>query len=284
MFKKIVFYFSALTFLFAYACTKDDANDSRALDATGFPALSTTVVTGVTQTSSICGGVINSDGGIDITARGVCWSELQNPTLADLHTSDGTGSGSFTSSIVGLSSGTTYYVRAFATNKNGTAYGEQRTFTTSVVLSVGLNYEGGIIFYLDNTNMHGLICAITNQSDSSEWGCNGVSISGADGTAIGTGDQNTTDILAGCNAATAALLCDTLSLNGYSDWFLPSKEELRLMYTNLHSVGLGSFSNTSYWSSSEMTASFAWQVIFSNGITQGTSKNNFISVRAIRSF
>lgn len=284
MFKIILFYFSALTLILASACTKDDANDSRALDATGFPVLTTTVVTGVTQSSAIGGGVVNFDGGIDITARGVCWSELQNPTLADLHTTDGTGTGSFTSSITGLTSGTTYYVRAYATNKNGTAYGEQRTFTTSVVLAVGLNYEGGVIFYLDNTNMHGLICALTNQSDSSEWGCNGISITGADGTAIGTGDQNTTEIVTGCTSSSAAQLCDTLTLNGYTDWFLPSKEELRLMYTNLHSAGLGSFSNTSYWSSSEMTASFAWQVIFSNGITQGTSKNNFISVRAIRAF
>ncbi len=284
MFKNILFYFSVLTLILSSSCTKDDANDSRALDATGFPVLSTKVVTGISQTSAESGGVINSDGGLDITARGVCWSEIQNPTLADLHTSDSIGSGSFTSSITGLTAGTTYYVRAYATNKNGTSYGEQRTFTTTVVLSVGLNYEGGIIFYLDNTNMHGLISALVNQSDSAEWGCNGVSIIGADGTAIGTGNQNTADIIAGCTSSSASLLCDTLNLNGYTDWFLPSKEELRLMYTNLHSAGLASFSNTSYWSSSEMTASFAWQVIFANGITQGTSKNNFISVRAIRAF
>jgi hypothetical protein len=284
MFRKLILSLSAFSLILSSGCTKDDANDPRALDATSLPVLTTNTVTAITQTSATTGGNVTYDGGIDILVRGICWSTLQNPTLSDNHTSDGTGTGSFTSVINGLTSGTTYYVRAYATNKNGTSYGDQKTFSTTAVLSIGLNYAGGIIFYLDTSGIHGLICADVNQSDSSEWGCNGVSITGADGTAIGSGAQNTMDIVNGCTSSSAAKICDTLTLHGYSDWFLPSKEELRLMYTNLHTAGLGGFLNAPYWSSSEMTSSFAWQVIFTNGITQGTSKNNFISVRAVRAF
>ncbi len=78
-----------------------------------------------------CGGNVTFDGGTPVTARGVCWSTLQNPTVNDSHTTDGNGIGSFTSHIVGLSPNTTYYVRAYATNSVGTAYGEERSFATA---------------------------------------------------------------------------------------------------------------------------------------------------------
>ena len=132
--------------------------------------------------------------------------------------------------------------------------------------------------------MHGIVSATSDQSNSADWGCPNMAIAGADASALGTGNQNTIEILAACPTATAAYICDTLTLNGYNDWFLPSKSELNLMYSNLHSVGLGNFGNLAYWSSTEMTASFAWQVIFSGGILQGTTKNNLIAVRAVREF
>ena len=94
------------------------------------PTVTTNTVTNVTQTTATCGGNVTSDGGATITARGVCWSTSQNPTVNNSHTTNGTGAGNFTSSITGLSPNTTYYVRAYATNSAGTAYGVQRTFTT----------------------------------------------------------------------------------------------------------------------------------------------------------
>jgi len=102
------------------------------------PELTTVAVTEVTLNSAVSGGTIVADGGEDITAKGVCWSTSANPTIADTKTSDGTGSASFTSNIVGLSEGTTYYVRAYATNEVGTAYGNEVTFTTNAVTGATL--------------------------------------------------------------------------------------------------------------------------------------------------
>ena len=94
------------------------------------PVVKTVAVTEVTTTRAVCGGNVSSDGGGTITARGVCWSTNQNPTIEDNKTTNGSGIGSFTSSLSNLSSQTTYYVRAYATNEVGTAYGEEKSFTT----------------------------------------------------------------------------------------------------------------------------------------------------------
>ena len=111
-------------FVFANSCNEDDDNN------TGIPVLSTTAVTDITQATATCGGNITSDGGATVTARGVCWSTNQTPTISDNKTTDGTGVGNFVSSISGLTANTTYYVRAYATNSNGTAYGSAMSFTT----------------------------------------------------------------------------------------------------------------------------------------------------------
>ncbi len=94
------------------------------------PVVSTNEATAVTNTTATSGGVISSDGGATVTARGVCWSTSQTPTIADNKTSNGTGAGSFTSAITGLTANTTYYVRAYATNSAGTGYGSAVSFIT----------------------------------------------------------------------------------------------------------------------------------------------------------
>ncbi|MBN1346855.1 MAG: DUF11 domain-containing protein [Phycisphaerae bacterium] len=94
------------------------------------PTLTTTAASNVTPTTAQSGGNVTSDGGGTVTARGVCWSTSENPTVADTKTTDGTGAGAFTSSIAGLTAETTYYVRAYAANGAGTAYGNQVTLTT----------------------------------------------------------------------------------------------------------------------------------------------------------
>ena len=95
------------------------------------PTVTTKPMTQITANSARCGGNVLTDGGEVVTARGVCWSTSQNPTLADSHTDNGGDMGSFVSNITGLSPEETYYVRAYATNSAGTAYGEEQSFTTN---------------------------------------------------------------------------------------------------------------------------------------------------------
>jgi uncharacterized protein (TIGR02145 family) len=98
------------------------------------PSVTTIYISAITQTSVQSGGVITSDGGEAVTARGVCWSTNPTPTIADNITLDGTGTGIYTSSIVDLTGNTSYYVRAYATNSIGTAYGRIKAFTTLLIL------------------------------------------------------------------------------------------------------------------------------------------------------
>jgi len=96
----------------------------------------TSQVAGITITTASGGGTISSNGGAAVTASGVCWSTAENPTLLNSYTNDGSATGTFTSAITGLSPGTVYYVRAYATNSAGTAYGNQVNFTTNASLSI----------------------------------------------------------------------------------------------------------------------------------------------------
>ena len=102
----------------------------------GVAGAGTNIISDVTATTAICSGYVADDGGATVTARGVCWSTSQNPTVSDSHTTDGNGTGSFTSNITGLNPLTTYYVRAYATNSAGTTYGNQVSFTTIEALPV----------------------------------------------------------------------------------------------------------------------------------------------------
>ena len=101
------------------------------------PVIITTSITGISQTSAVSGGDITSDGGADITAKGVCWGTSQNPTLTDNKTSDGTGTGIFTSNLTSLTPKSIYNVRAYATNSAGTSYGNEVTFSTLENSSTG---------------------------------------------------------------------------------------------------------------------------------------------------
>jgi uncharacterized protein (TIGR02145 family) len=110
------------------------------LSQTGIPmwsgpalaTLTTNAATSVTNIAAISGGNITSDGGTPVTARGICWSTSPNPTVSNSTTNNGTGTGAFTSNISGLLGSTVYYVRSYAVNTTGIAYGNQVTFTTPV--------------------------------------------------------------------------------------------------------------------------------------------------------
>jgi hypothetical protein len=170
---------------------------------------------------------------------------------------------------------------ATATNYNASANTDDGS-----CIGIGSSYQGGIIFYLDG-NGGGLIAAPTDQSANTEWGCYQQLISGADGTANGTGAQNTIDIVnANCTSTngspTAADICANLTLGGYSDWFLPSKDELNQMYLN--KAAIGGFANYFYWSSTEGGNDDAWLQDFTNGLQYNYGKFNNANVRAVRAF
>ncbi len=107
----------------------------------GGAILTTTAPSAITQNSATAGGNITIDGGFSVTARGVCWSTSANPIASGSHTTDGSGTGTFISSITGLLSNTLYHVRAYATNANGTFYGDDQTFTTLCGTNLALPFN-----------------------------------------------------------------------------------------------------------------------------------------------
>ena len=161
-------------------------------------------------------------------------------------------------------------------------------------IEIGDFHEGGVIFYLDSTGEHGLVCAVLDQSAAAEWGCMGIPITeDANGDeAIGTGSQNTQHIESGCNTVgTAADIASNLTLNGFSDWFLPSKDELNQMYVNKALIdatalanGGTTFVTSNYWSSTQDDSIKAWDQSFNNGNQGAGNKNDMFYVRSVRAF
>ncbi|MFZ2726629.1 MAG: DUF1566 domain-containing protein [Methylococcaceae bacterium] len=171
------------------------------------------------------------------------------------------------------------------------------SFEDANPLAIGQIYKGGIIFYLDKTKKHGLVAApkdILNSSGnpaSVTWYNGSYSVTGATGTKIGTGQANTTAIIANQGSGSyAAKLADDLVVGKYSDWYLPSKDELNLMYTNIGQgapaplTNIGGFVSIYYWSSSEYDYSLSWYQSFDVGYQNYNLKSNPLLVRAVRAF
>jgi DUF1680 family protein len=173
--------------------------------------------------------------------------------------------------------------------------GEMVVWISTVEYAMGdVGPAGGFIFY-DNPNhakdgWRYLEAAPFDQSAGAKWGCFRQLIAGARGTAVGTGKQNTADMLAACaEPGTAAHLCANFVLNGVRGWFLPSRDELTLMYKNLRATGAAPFQdagltdNFSYWASSQNTADMAAHIDFADlGRVHGDDKDFPRRVRAIR--
>jgi hypothetical protein len=167
------------------------------------------------------------------------------------------------------------------------------TTTTAACYTIGQQALGGVVAYILQQGdpgyiegtCKGLVATASDISAGAEWGCYGTMVTGADGTAIGTGQQNTIDIMAGCDTAgIAARLCGDLVQGGYNDWFLPSKDELNKLYIN--KVAIGGFASSIYWASGELFNQFTLGRTqnFGDGF-QGTAyKYLSYRVRAIRYF
>lgn len=169
MIKRISFIF-VISVIFLCGCQKD------ALP----PEVTTDELSDITANSAVCGGDIKSSGSAKVLESGLCWSTDHPPTIADSRTKDGPESGSFSAQLVGLSSPATYFVRAYATNRHGTGYGEIRTFTTPYTGEIVTDYDGNIyhtvtigtqVWMLENLKVthfrNGLPIAL--QSDSASW-------------------------------------------------------------------------------------------------------------------
>lgn len=202
--------------------------------------------------------------------------------------------------VFGCTDESTWNYQDFATIDNGICY-------YGPLPEIGDLILGGIVFYIDETGQHGLVAAMEDLVQGGtdpygpsftgyEWGCDGVDFNGANGIAIGTGYQNTINIVnhQGCTTENGGITAAQASLNatisGYSDWYLPSIDELQEMYNTIGNDGsedmnednTGGFRNEKYWSSS-LTSYAPWSIDFLYG-GKYPEPNDMCWVRPIRSF
>ena len=211
------------------------------------------------------------------------------------------GSGSIT--VTGLTNGTAYTFSVTATNAIGTSAASDASSSIIPVSPVGDFYQGGVIFYLFEAGdtgyvageTHGLIAAVADQSSGIRWYKGSYSTTGATATAIGAGSANTDTIITvqgATETSYAAGLARAYTGGGYTDWFLPSKDELIKMYlkkgdinTTALANGGSNFATVYYWSSTEAGKYDAWIKFFSNANSQGFGDKSFTyNVRAVRAF
>jgi hypothetical protein len=258
----------------------------------GVIKFSESVVIEKTVISAIVSCTVTDNGGAPVIRQGICLSTSPNPTIEDTNSKVNYVSDSFTINIQGLQKETLYYYRPYATNAVGTSYGEESSFITA--LEIGATYAGGIVFYIapepidlngDGVLDTGLVCATEHQGNPVQWYSGDNMITGAIATGLGSGASNTATIIeAQGEGIYAASVASAYRGGGFKDWFLPSKEELNLMYVNLKEKGLGGFSNESYWSASELTLNVAWDQSFLYGNQYGNNKISTRRVRPVRAF
>jgi hypothetical protein len=256
----------------------------------GYATVVTGEVTSITPVSASVAGEVVDDGGTEVIERGFVYNTSPAPNLTHSIAVSGSGVGAFSSALTELQIGQTYYVRAYATNESGTVFGNEVVFQTASSFTIGQpGPAGGLVFYDKGSYSDGwryMEAAPVDQSTGAFWGCLNTLIPGSLGSAIGLGPLNTQAVLDNCSGNNvAARIASNYSLNGFEDWFLPSRLELHLMYTNLHQAGIGSFNGISvYWSSTQNNSISAQGIGFNIGNTVHQNKSTNYRVRAARRF
>jgi hypothetical protein len=228
------------------------------------PVVITDSVTHIKSTSARLNGQLTNDWGDVHTVKGFCYSTSPNPTTSNDTVLFGSGGvGSYFDSIYGLNPATNYYVRSYAINNLGISYGSEISFRTSQLI-VGDSYGGGYVVGFDSMTQSGIICA-PSDIGRFPWGCMGTSISGTS-QSVGSGLSNTNLILAGCTTRpiSASICADTI-LNGFSDWFLPSAQELLLAYIRLKPLNIGNLGSNNI-TSTQVNTNLANDVNTSSGV------------------
>ena len=192
------------------------------------PTVTTSSVSNITVNSAVCGGNVTSDGGATVTARGVCWSTSQNPTISDNKTIDGNGIGNFTSNITGLFGSTTYYVRAYATNSRGTSYGTQYSFTTSQASTGSINGHYWVNLGLPS----GIKWATCNVGASTPEGYGNYYAWGEPFTKIDYNSGNCSTYGVSMNDISGNASYDAARVNWGSTWRMPTKTEMEELVNN----------------------------------------------------
>jgi hypothetical protein len=232
---------------------------------TGIPDVVIDSVHSITYLSSKATGRVINDNGSAVLSSGFCWSLNPNPTLNNSYTTNSLTSGVFLGDIEGLLIlDTIYYIRAYSISQIDTAYSSQISFRTKNPcmngICIGDSTQGGILAYLlrpgdpgfDANVPHGIISAPFDQSTTCLW-------------------------------SNAPGICNNLVLNGFSDWYLPNKDELKTLYI-LYINGLLTFSTSNYWSSTNAGGVMAYYFNFPNNTVATYFKNSAYHVRAIRLF
>jgi hypothetical protein len=236
------------------------------------------------------------DMGAGATKRGHCYSLASGATTSNFKIEDiATDTGGYVSQLMDLAAGTKYYVKAYITNGTETVYSKEINFTTQPITSliVGDDYQGGKVAYILQSGdpgyvtgeTHGLIAAPSDQSTGIHWYNGSYTTTNANGTNLGDGNTNTGTIVASQGTGSyAAKLCFDLVLGNYSDWYLPSLDELKKLYANRNLIGGFTTTLANYWSSSENNSTDALSVNFADGNSGNAAKNSTGYVRAVRSF
>ncbi|MFM7747686.1 MAG: DUF1566 domain-containing protein, partial [Bacteroidota bacterium] len=220
--------------------------------------------------------------GAGVYERGLCWGLAPSPTISQSTATAGSGGYDF-ALVFGNSTWDTSvrYVRAYARTSLGVTYSNEKVFRA---YSIGSAYAGGIILDLDNSGESGIICAAADVG-LYPWGCSGTLIPGTS-TTLGSGSANTDSIVLSCaTRPIAASVCSGLVANEYTDWYLPSRDEMQLIYNRLHLQGRGGFGSGWYWTSSQSGSSTAWALNFGTGALSGSASKGLSGmVRPVRTF